>query len=201
MSGPPFLRGDGVTLHPTEEADVDFCTRLVNDPRVRQGLSIAVPKRRAAEREFRVEADDDVIPFVVRTADGPTGDGDEPDAVDREGPSAADRPGDDDDRVGVVDLVNVDRQFGNAEVGYFFAPESWGNGYATAAVERVVDYAFDELRLHRVYARVFAFNEGSARVLETVGFEREGVLREDAYMHGEYVDTLRYGLLESEREP
>ncbi|WP_342775078.1 GNAT family N-acetyltransferase [Halosimplex halophilum] len=106
---------------------------------------------------------------------------------------------DEDDRVGAVDLVDIDEQFGTAEVGYFFAPDAWGNGYATAAVERVVDYAFEELRLHRVHARVFAFNEGSARVLEKVGFEREGVLREAAYMHGEYVDELRYGLLEPER--
>lgn len=178
MPGPVFLRGDGVTLHPTEEADVEFCRRLVNDPDVRRGLSVAVPRRAEAEREFRVEADDDVVPFVVCAAGD---DGDEQR-----------------DRVGVVDLVDVDRQFGNAEVGYFFAPEAWGNGYATAAVERVVEYAFEELRLHRVHARVFAFNEGSARVLEKVGFEREGVLREQAYMHGEYVDTLRYGLLESE---
>ncbi len=95
--------------------------------------------------------------------------------------------------------MDIDEQFGTAEVGYFFAPDAWGNGYATAAVERVVDYAFEELRLHRVHARVFAFNEGSARVLEKVGFEREGVLREAAYMHGEYVDELRYGLLEPER--
>lgn len=192
VSGPAFLRGDGVTLHPTEESDVDFCTRLVDDPEVRQGLSIAVPKRDEDERAFRVESADDVIPFVVRASDASDADGEDV-------PGAADGPGDEDDRVGVVDLVNVDRQFGNAEVGYFFAPAAWGNGYATAAVERVVDYAFDELRLHRVYARVFAFNEGSARVLEKVGFEREGVLREDAYMHGEYVDTLRFGLLESER--
>lgn len=185
MSAPVFMRGDGVTLHPTEDADADFAARLVNDPRVRQGLSIAVPKRAEAEREFRVESDDDVVTFVVRAVDDPA-------AAE---PAAG---GDEDDRVGVVDLVNVDEQFGNAEIGYFFHPDAWGNGYATASVERVVEYAFAERRLHKVYARVFAFNEGSARVLERIGFEREGVLREDAYMHGEYVDTYRYGLLESE---
>ncbi|WP_123532832.1 GNAT family N-acetyltransferase [Halosimplex salinum] len=188
MPGPVFLRGDGVTLHPVEESDVDFCTRLVNDPEVRHGLSIARPKRHDEEREFRVEADDDVVPFVVCAGDVAD------DPADGERLASPD----DSDRVGVVDLVDVDEQFGNAEVGYFFAPEAWGNGYATAAVERVVEYAFAERRLHRVHARVFEFNEGSARVLEKVGFEREGVLREQAYMHGEYVDTIRYGLLESE---
>lgn len=186
MTAPVFMRGDGVTLHPTEEADAAFAAGLVNDPRVRQGLSIAVPKRIEAEREFRVESDDSVVTLVVRADDETaTGDG-------------ADAGGDDDDRVGVVDLVNINEQFGNAEIGYFFHRDAWGNGYATASVERVVEYAFSERRLHKVYARVFAFNEGSARVLEKVGFEREGVLREDAYMHGEYVDTYRYGLLESE---
>jgi len=182
VPGPVFLRGDGVTLHPTEDEDAAFCQRLVNDPTVRQGLSIARPKGREDERSYRVEPDDDVIPFLVCAAE------------DRAG---ADGP-DEGDRIGVVDLVGIDEQFGNAEVGYFFAPEAWGNGYATAAVERVVDHAFDELRLHKVHARVFAFNDASASVLERVGFEQEGVLREQAYMDGDYVDTLRYGLLESE---
>lgn len=181
MTASAFLGGDGVTLHPTEDDDAAFCADLVNDPRVRHGLSFARPKRADDEREIRVDSDDDFVPFVVRAVD-------DPDA------------GDEDDRIGVVDLFDLDEQFGTAEVGYFFRPQAWGNGYATAAVERVVDYAFDELRLHRINARVYAFNDASTRVLETVGFEREGRLREQAYMHGERVDELRYGLLESERE-
>lgn len=171
MTAPVFLEGDGVTLHPVEEGDLPFLQRLVNDPDVRHGMSLAEPRREADERAFRVEGDDDRIHLLVRADGG---------------------------RVGVVDLIDIDRQFGNAEVGYFFAPETWGNGYATATVEQVVEYAFEELRLHRVNATVFASNEASGRVLEKVGFEREGVHREAAFLHGEYVDAHRYGLLEYE---
>ncbi|WP_436909852.1 GNAT family N-acetyltransferase [Halosimplex marinum] len=77
MTAPAFLRGDGVTLYPTEDEDAEFCADLVNDPRVRRSLSIARPKRADAEREFRVDSDDDVVPFVVRVADDADGSGDE----------------------------------------------------------------------------------------------------------------------------
>ena len=45
---------------------------------------------------------------------------------------------------------------------------------------------------------MFAFNDASARVLERVGFEHEGTLREQVFARGRRVDTERYGLLESE---
>lgn len=173
MTAPTFLDGGPVTLHPVEESDVECLARTVNDPEVRQGLSVSRPRTPEDQREFRLdpENDRDGTSFLVR-ADG--------------------------ERVGVVDLVDVNPRFGSAEVGSLFDPEAWGNGYATATVERVVDYAFTERRLNRVYARVFAFNEGSARVLEKVGFKRESVLRESAYLDGEYVDVHWYGLLENE---
>lgn len=173
MTAPVFLDGGTVTLHPVEESDLDFLVRITNDPDVRHGLSVFEPERADDQRDFRVDPEEerDGCSLLVR-ADG--------------------------ERVGVVDLVHVNTQFGTVEVGYLFDPDAWGNGYATAAVETVVEYAFTERRLHKVYARVFAFNRGSARVLEKVGFERESVLREDAYLYGEYVDTYRYGLLERE---
>lgn len=61
-----------------------------------------------------------------------------------------------------------------------------------------MQYAFDQLRLHKVTARVFAFNEASQRLLETVGFTEEGVQREQVFIDGEYQDTHWYGLLARE---
>jgi ribosomal-protein-alanine N-acetyltransferase len=170
---PVFLRGERVTLHPVSDDDADFLGRIVNDPDVRGGLSLTAPRRRADELEFRVEGADDREHFLVRAAG---------------------------ERVGVLDLVGVDETLGNAEVGYLFAPDAWGNGYATDAVRTAVAYAFAERRLHKVYARVFAFNEGSRRVLEKVGFVNEGRFREHAFLDGEYVDVERYGLLADEFE-
>jgi RimJ/RimL family protein N-acetyltransferase len=63
----------------------------------------------------------------------------------------------------------------------------------------MTDYAFDELRQHRVSARVFGFNEASRALFEdTLGYRHEGVHREETYIDGEYRDVHYYGVLESE---
>lgn len=59
-------------------------------------------------------------------------------------------------------------------------------------------YAFETLRLHKVRADVAVGNHGSARVLEKLGFTREGTLREDRPIGALWVDHWRYGLLARE---
>lgn len=61
-------------------------------------------------------------------------------------------------------------------------------------------YAFRERRLNKVHEGVYAVNPASARVLEKVGFQQEGTLRQHAFVDGEYVDVLYYGLLAEEFE-
>jgi RimJ/RimL family protein N-acetyltransferase len=172
MSSPVFLEGETVTLHPVEEDDAEFLQRLVNDPQVRRGIGTVEPTSLTEEREY-VESvgEGEGTQFLVR--------------VDAE-------------RVGTIGLHDVIPTNGNGEIGYFFAPETWGNGYATDATRTVVGHAFAERRLHKVYARAFAFNDASQRVLEKVGFEREGVHREQVFVDGDYVDVYRYGLLADE---
>ena len=70
-----------------------------------------------------------------------------------------------------------------------------GEGYATAATELLVGYAFDQRRLNKLIANAFDFNAGSQRVLEKVGFVEEGIRREEAFVNSEFVDIHRYGLL------
>jgi RimJ/RimL family protein N-acetyltransferase len=172
MSSPVFLEGESVTLHPVEDEDAEFLQALVNDPRVRRGIATVEPTPLAEEREY-VESvgEGEGTQFLVR-ADG--------------------------ERVGTIGLHDVTATHGNGEVGYFIAPGAWGNGYATDATRTVVEYAFVERRLHKVYARAFAFNDASQRVLEKVGFEREGVHRDQAFVDGGFVDVYRYGLLADE---
>jgi len=172
MGSPVFLEGDSVTLHPVEEADAEFLQRLVNDPQVRPGIGATEPVTLAEEREF-VESvgDGDDVQFLVRAGG---------------------------ERVGTIGLSRLSSAHGNAEVGYFFAPDAWGNGYATDATRTVVAYAFEERRLHKVYARAFAFNDASMRVLEKTGFEHEGTHRDQVFVNGEHVDVHRYGLLADE---
>ena len=77
---------------------------------------------------------------------------------------------DDGELVGHIRLKNVDRDRGEAEVGYWVGRPFWGRGYASAAVQQVVTFAFEELGLHRLFAHVLAHNPASGRVLEKAGF-------------------------------
>jgi RimJ/RimL family protein N-acetyltransferase len=85
-----------------------------------------------------------------------------------------------------------------AELGYELDPIYWGQGYATEAARAIVTFGFEQLHLHRVMARCIADNVGSVRVLEKLGMQREGHLREHEWFKNRWWDTLIYGLLDRE---
>ncbi len=72
--------------------------------------------------------------------------------------------------VGHISVKNMDRERGEAEMGYWVGRPYWGRGYASAAGRQMLDLAFGELGLERVYAHVLAQNPASGRVLEKIGF-------------------------------
>ncbi|MBN1260673.1 MAG: GNAT family N-acetyltransferase [Anaerolineae bacterium] len=84
------------------------------------------------------------------------------------------------------------------DIGYELAPDHWRQGYATEAARAIVDFGFTELGLHRIWAQCLADNAGSVRVLEKLGLQCEGHLRENAYFKGRWWDTLLYGILDRE---
>ena len=68
----------------------------------------------------------------------------------------------------------------------------------TEAVRLILKFGFGNLKLHRIYAKLFKENTGSVRVLEKCGFKLEGRMREERYRYGKWHDALKYGILESE---
>ena len=73
-------------------------------------------------------------------------------------------------------------------------------GYGTETMRILLDFAFGELALHRVFLRVFEYNEHARHVYERVGFTHEATRREDCYRHGRYYDTHILGILRREWE-
>lgn len=86
-----------------------------------------------------------------------------------------------------------------AELGYWIARAHWGRGIATEAVRALVEHAFDDLALERVYAQHFTWNPASGRVLEKAGLRREGLLRGHVQKDGVAVDNVLYGLARADR--
>jgi RimJ/RimL family protein N-acetyltransferase len=85
-----------------------------------------------------------------------------------------------------------------AEIGFTLAAEHQKQGYATEAVRAVLDRLFRLQGLHKVTGECDARNASSAALLERLGFTREGHLRQQTYIKGEWTDDLIYGLLAAE---
>lgn len=85
-----------------------------------------------------------------------------------------------------------------ADIGYSLDPDLWRRGYATEAMAAMLDFGFDELKLHRVWCYLLSENDPSAGVVERLGFRREAHIRENHWMQERWWDTYLYGLLASE---
>ncbi|RMG70947.1 MAG: N-acetyltransferase [Bacteroidetes bacterium] len=106
---------------------------------------------------------------------------------------AIDRAGEAIGSVGVFPQHDVFAR--NAEIGYWLAEPYWRQGIMAQAIGQLLDYAWSTFDLHRIYARPFGDNTGSIRVLEKLGFVKEGHLRESIWKGGRYHDELIYSLL------
>ena len=100
--------------------------------------------------------------------------------------------------IGGAGLHSVNWDNRKAEVGYLIRKQDRGKGYATEAVRLLLEYAFKDLQLNKVGARMFAVNEASKKIVENCGFTLEGTFRKERYKDGIYYDELRYGMLYSE---
>lgn len=100
--------------------------------------------------------------------------------------------------VGMIGLRNINRQDRNAEVGYWIGKSFQRRGYAGEAMLLILKFAFRELRLVRVYAVVHQRNVASVKLLDRIGFVREGVWRKASFMNRRWYDVYAYGILKEE---
>ncbi|MFF2017699.1 GNAT family N-acetyltransferase [Paenibacillus sp. NPDC058177] len=102
--------------------------------------------------------------------------------------------------VGSINAHNCDTRHGTFKYGVAIFREHWRKGYAAEAVMILLRYYFEELRYQKVNAHVYAFNEGSIALQESLGFVQEGRLRNMIYSKGQHFDEYVFGLTKSEYE-
>lgn len=103
--------------------------------------------------------------------------------------------------VGVVQILDIDSIHRSAELTIRIGDRAdRGRGFGTEALRLAVDFAWRDLNLHRVWARVFATNTRSVRAFRKAGFFEEGCLRDAAYIDGRYVDMRVFGILRGEAD-
>lgn len=100
--------------------------------------------------------------------------------------------------LGWCGLTHYHQEYRSASLGFCLTEAAWGQGYATEAARALLRWGFDALDLNRVQAEADTRNAASARVLEKLGFVREGTLREDCVVDGVVSDSWVYGLIRRE---
>jgi RimJ/RimL family protein N-acetyltransferase len=105
----------------------------------------------------------------------------------------------DDTLIGFVVLFNIKWSNQSAEMAIGIGvPEYRGRGYGSDALRLILNYAFNELNLHRVELTVIDYNTGAIRAYERAGFVREGVKRQAIQRGGQRFDLIAYGILRDE---
>lgn len=98
--------------------------------------------------------------------------------------------------IGTLSFHNIRYSaYQDCELGYKFHQEVWGKGYARESIEQGIAIMFEEFGLHRIEALVMSGNKRSERLLHSLGFELEGVKRQNVKLHGTWYDHEVYSLL------
>jgi diamine N-acetyltransferase len=163
-------------LRPLERADLPKRMMWLNDPIIRETLLLRFPVS-LAETELwfeRVLSDPTRKDFIIVLKA--------------------------DDRViGFCGYVNIDLVHRKAEP--FIAigdKECWGKGFGSEVVRTLLNYGFNELRLNRQYGYMLDNNPGALKMDLRAGYKKEGLLKQDVIIHGEYHDRIMLGITRDE---
>ncbi len=106
---------------------------------------------------------------------------------------------DTDQPFGSVYIRDIDMQHRKGEYGIFIGEDdARGKGIGTQAAKRMIEYAFETLKLHRLFLRVFADNLQAVRSYEKAGFVREAYLKDDVRIDGKYHDIILMAIINQE---
>ena len=100
--------------------------------------------------------------------------------------------------VGLIGLNPGKPKYQMAEIWYKIHPRFWNRGFATEVVNRILEFGFDELKLHRIEAGCAIENSASMRVLEKCGMVREGQKRKALPLKTGWSDNYEYAILAEE---
>jgi len=103
--------------------------------------------------------------------------------------------------VGGIHLYLMDANAHVAGLGYNVARSHWGRGIATQAARAVIEYGISVLGIRKFVSTADARNAGSVRVMQKLGMQQEGLLRQNRFYRGDYADEIVYAFLTPGVEP
>ncbi len=102
------------------------------------------------------------------------------------------------DLIGTCGFHHWDTARSRAEMSYDLSPRYWGQGYMREALQVVLAYGFEHMKLHRIEALVDPNDARSQNLLYGLGFKMEGVMRDHDYIRGRFQDDMLFALLQPE---
>lgn len=177
MTSVVTVRTERLLLRPFHPADVEAVQRLAGSHDVAAGTFLPHPMDRQAAQGWVTDREKDEaagtgVTFAITLAEG----------------------GEVIGSIG-MELVPAHEQ---GRLTYWLGRDYWNRGYGTEAVAALVEYGFERLQLHRIYAPHFHTNPASGRVLQKAGMTHEGRLREHYLRFGHRIDVELYGMLRDE---
>lgn len=170
-----MYQGTRVRLRPLERRHLSSCVEWLNDPEITEHLSFSEPISMEGEQRWYEDLlrDKSTKVYAVETLQG--------------------------EHIGNLGLHDIDLHSRKTEFGIFIGKKDlWGKGYGTEAVLLALKLAFEGLNLNKVFLRVFTGNKRAQKCYEKAGFKKEGVLRQDMFKNGKYLDSVIYSVLAEE---
>jgi len=172
-----MLEGNLVRLRAPEMGDAERGYHWFNDPEVTRFLEIRYPISIQTERQLYEERfirpRPDALFLAIETKDGV--------------------------HIGNISLGNISREDGRAELGIAIGEkDSLDKGYGSDAVATLLDFAFNQMNLRRVWLTTKEFNKRAIACFKKCGFKEEGVLRQHYYGDGRYWDVVVMGVLKED---
>lgn len=101
--------------------------------------------------------------------------------------------------VGAIGFNDWEQQHRKAEFGLWLLPAYWKQGYIQEATPKVFQYAFEEMKLHRIEAFVESENKASQTALTRLGFQHEGCMRDAEFKNGRFISIEVFAFFEEEK--
>jgi RimJ/RimL family protein N-acetyltransferase len=170
-----MINGKYVKLRPFEKSDLEICRERINDPEIAESFLRVLPVSMHEHIQWyeKIISDKSRVTFAIETIK-------------------------DKRYIGNTGLMSIDWRNRKGKLWIYIDKKFWGKGYGKESVSSLVKYAFNSLNFNKVSLDVAIFNQQAIRLYKSVGFKKDGILREDIFLQGRYIDVLRMSILKSE---
>jgi len=171
-----LLEGKNVNLRVMEKEDLPLVTEWFNNSELGGEFFSPIQRSRTEMEKSFESSPSDIRRFIIEKKDGT--------------------------KIGFIQHFNVQDPMGKMEVGYALVQSERRKDYCSEAAKIMVDYLFLSKDIVRVQAYTNVRNVGSQKVLEKVGFKKEGIVRKNSFVKGKWEDECLYSILREEwKEP